>query len=313
MQLIWVSGPTAKVVTVSITLKKVLAGLGLMALFFAALGFVFHFIGLRVAVEYSPALVQSIGGVTSKSELERMEAGYRAQLADLQSQVDRMLQTVRDLEHHKKRMADLIGWDAGRDRLQPSVFGGRAGQGGPLNLLPFLQYRSVPLDSQLLDARYDMQSLSVSLDQLHSRWQGDYERLKGLPVSLPLQEPFAVTSGFGFRLDPITRFPSLHEGLDFVAEVGAPVKVTAPGVVVRSEYSGAYGQMVEVEHAEGYATRYAHLGHRHVQPGQTLQRGEVVGLLGNTGRSTGPHLHYEILRHGRALRPDRAFQSLDRI
>lgn len=312
MQLIWVSGPTARLVTISITLHKVLLGVGLMSLFFIALGFLFHFIGLRVAVEYSPAIVHSIGGVTSKSELERIEAGYQARLADLQGQVQGMLETVRGLEQHKLQMAELIGWDAGRQRLQQGVFGRREGQGGPMNMLPFLSVRPQALGSQLQATEHDFDVLDQWLRDLDAQWAREQLRLQQLPASLPLREPFGVTSGFGYRLDPFSRFPSLHEGLDFVADVGTPVLVTAPGVVIRSEYWGAYGQMVEVEHAEGYSTRYAHLQTRKVAVGDRLVRGDVVGALGNTGRSTGPHLHYEILHQGRALNPARAFQPLKR-
>jgi len=312
MQLIWVSGPTARLVTISITLRKVLLGLGLMSLFFIALGFVFHFIGMRVAVEYSPAIVHSIGGVTSKSELERIEAGYQARLAELQGQVQGMLETVRGLEQRKQQMAELIGWDAGRQRLQQGLFGRREGQGGPMNIWPFLSVRPQALGSQLQATAHDFDVLDQWLREFDAQWAREQLRLQQLPASLPLREPFGVTSGFGFRLDPFSRFPSLHEGLDFVADVGTPVLVTAPGVVVRSEHWGAYGQMVEVEHAEGYATRYAHLQSRKVAVGDRLARGDVVGALGNTGRSTGPHLHYEILHQGRALNPARAFQPLQR-
>ena len=312
MQLIWVSGPTAKVVTISITLRKVMTGLCLMSMFFVALGFVFHFVGLRVALEYSPAIVHSLGGVTSKSELERMEAGYQARLAELQSHVHSMLETVRGMEQHKKQMADLIGWDSGRLRLQNSLFGRREGQGGPLHMLPFLTVRPQALAEQLHEQAQDFQALEQSLREIEQHWQHEQHRLQQLPVSLPLLEPFGVTSGFGFRLDPFSRLPSMHQGLDFVAATGTPVRVTAPGVVSRSEYWGAYGQMVEVEHAEGFSTRYAHLLARRVEVGERLQRGDVVGTLGSTGRSTGPHLHYEILRHGRALNPARAFHALSR-
>lgn len=312
MQLIWVSSPTASVVTISITLRKVITGLCLMSVFFVALGFVFHFVGLRVALEYSPAIVHSLGGVTSKSELERMEAAYQAQVANLQSQVHSMLETVRGLEQHKRQMAELIGWDSGRQRLHGSLSGRWDGQGGPMHMLPFLSARPQALAEQLQTQAQDFQSLEQTLRSLKSNWAQEQQGLLDLPVSLPLAEPFGVSSGFGFRLDPFSRLPSLHQGLDFVAATGTPVQVTAPGVVSRSAYSGAYGQMVEVEHAQGYATRYAHLQERRVAVGDLLQRGDVVGTLGNSGRSTGPHLHYEILRYGHALHPARAFRGLSR-
>ena len=312
MQLIWVSGPTARVVTLSITLPKVMAALGMLSTFFIVVGFAFHFIGLRMAVEYSPEIVHSIGGVTSKSELERIEAGYRDRLSQLQHQVEGMMDTVRGIEQHKQRMAELIGWDAGRQLINATADKGRLGQGGPSSMLSFLSPRPIPLATQFNTTSEELSALGHSLESLQQRWDHELDKMHRLPTSLPLEQPFAVTSGFGIRLDPFTRMPDMHQGIDFVADVGTPVRATAPGIVVQSERAGAYGNLVEVEHADGYSTRYAHLQSRRVKVGQTLQRGEVLGTLGNTGRSTGPHLHYEILRHGRAQHPERAFLTKDR-
>jgi murein DD-endopeptidase MepM/ murein hydrolase activator NlpD len=91
--------------------------------------------------------------------------------------------------------------------------------------------------------------------------------------------------------------------LDFVADIGAPILATAAGTVTRSSWEASYGNVVEVSHVEGFTTRYAHLSKRLVEVGQKVQRGDTIAQLGNTGRSTGPHLHYEVLRHDRVLNP----------
>jgi murein DD-endopeptidase MepM/ murein hydrolase activator NlpD len=101
----------------------------------------------------------------------------------------------------------------------------------------------------------------------------------------------------------------MHEGIDFVAPIGTPVLATAAGVVVRAEYAGAYGLMVEVAHADGFVTRYAHLKTIQVKPQDVVERHDAVGTLGNTGRSTGPHLHYEVIYKGRALHPAKALAA----
>jgi murein DD-endopeptidase MepM/ murein hydrolase activator NlpD len=95
----------------------------------------------------------------------------------------------------------------------------------------------------------------------------------------------------------------MHEGLDFVAEVGTPIVATAAGTVSRSAWDGSYGNVVEITHIEGFITRYAHLSKRLVEVGQKVQRGDTIAQLGNTGRSTGPHLHYEVIRNERVLNP----------
>jgi murein DD-endopeptidase MepM/ murein hydrolase activator NlpD len=140
-------------------------------------------------------------------------------------------------------------------------------------------------------------------------WQQDLVRLDQLPTTLPLTGEFVLSSGFGFRPDPITHQTSLHEGIDFIAGVGTPILVTAPGVVSRAEYMGAYGNMVDVLHANGFTTRYAHMQTIEVKPGDVLVRQQKVGTLGNTGRSTGPHLHYEVIYNGVAMHPTKALAA----
>lgn len=98
----------------------------------------------------------------------------------------------------------------------------------------------------------------------------------------------------------------MHEGIDFVAPMGTPVLATADGVVLRAEYSGAYGNMVDVSHADGFVTRYAHLKTINVNIHDKVDRHDKVGTLGNTGRSTGPHLHYEVIFKDQAIHPAKA-------
>lgn len=128
------------------------------------------------------------------------------------------------------------------------------------------------------------------------------EMLQSIPLGLP--HGGAVSSAFGDRANPFTgRGNESHGGLDFKGATGEPVKVTAAGRVVFAGRQGGYGNLVEVAHAHGYRTLYAHLSRIHVKKGQHLTAGDVVGLLGSTGRSTGPHLHYEVQRHGERLNP----------
>ncbi len=115
----------------------------------------------------------------------------------------------------------------------------------------------------------------------------------GLPLGQPVPGEIDLTSGFGHRLDPFTRTPALHSGIDFRGETGTPVHATAAGTVIAAEWSGGYGRMVEIDHGNGITTRYGHMSLIAVSPGQTVRRGEMVGRVGATGRATGPHLHYE--------------------
>ncbi len=132
------------------------------------------------------------------------------------------------------------------------------------------------------------------------------DALKKEARSYPIANPAPgrpISSGFGVRKDPLLGTPALHSGIDFRAQLGANALVTAPGVVVKAGWNGGYGRMVEVDHGNGFSTRYGHLSRIDVKVGDHLVRGGVVGEVGSSGRSTGPHLHYEVRRNGDAIDP----------
>jgi murein DD-endopeptidase MepM/ murein hydrolase activator NlpD len=142
-------------------------------------------------------------------------------------------------------------------------------------------------------------------------------RLRSLVEQLPIRRPLAgeleLSSNYGYRADPFTRGAALHTGMDLRAEHGAPVRAAGPGKVVTAEYSGGYGNMVEIEHAGGISTRYAHMSAILVSEGQTISAGTLVGRVGSTGRSTGPHLHYETRIDGDPADPNRFLRAGDKL
>ncbi|MFZ1681302.1 MAG: M23 family metallopeptidase, partial [Rhizobiaceae bacterium] len=149
-------------------------------------------------------------------------------------------------------------------------------------------------------ARFDEQvrELDAALDQL--------EAARTAVNRYPLGNPApgaALSSTFGSRSDPILGTPAFHAGLDFRAATGDPIKATAAGTIVKAGWNGGYGQMVEIDHGKGFTTRYAHMSFVAVAPGQKVKAGAVIGKAGSTGRSTGPHLHYEVRRAGEAVDP----------
>lgn len=123
-----------------------------------------------------------------------------------------------------------------------------------------------------------------------------------LPTTLPVKEA-SFGSPFGHRSDPIAGVRAMHEGLDFSAETGTPVVVAADGVVLAAEYHADYGNMIEVDHGDGLTSRYAHLSRLDVKAGRLVKRGELIGAVGSTGRSTGSHLHFEVRMLGVAQNP----------
>lgn len=309
MQLIWVAGPADRVVTFSITTRTVLTALAAVSSFLVLLGFLFHLIGLRVAVEYVPELAHRMGGVTSQSEQQRVEAIYREKLELLNHHLSGVSERLHEIETIKDKVLGRLGIEKLLPFSGTSVRESLAGKGGPMNLLSTWGFSSRKLNYQIDQSLEKVIHYNKALAEMQERWQSDFGRLDLLPTVLPLSGDFMLSSTFGVRADPLTHLPSMHEGIDFVAPIGTPVLATATGIVVRAEYAGAYGNMVEVAHADGFVTRYAHLKTIQVKPQDVLQRHDAVGTLGNTGRSTGPHLHYEVIFKGRAMHPAKALAA----
>jgi murein DD-endopeptidase MepM/ murein hydrolase activator NlpD len=134
-----------------------------------------------------------------------------------------------------------------------------------------------------------------------------------LPFGRPVQGEIDLTSGYGYRIDPFTRAPAMHTGIDFRADHGAPVHAAGSGQVVSAEYAGGYGNMVEIDHGNGVVTRYAHLSSIRVAVGQTVDSATILGRVGSTGRSTGAHLHYETRVDGEAVDPQRFLRVGSRL
>jgi murein DD-endopeptidase MepM/ murein hydrolase activator NlpD len=138
------------------------------------------------------------------------------------------------------------------------------------------------------------------------------DRMKKEATRLPIANPApgrSISSTFGVRKDPLLGMPAHHSGMDFRAPVGAPARASAAGKVIKAGWNGGYGRMIEIEHSGGFTTRYAHLSKVLVKLGQTVSRGQEIGKVGSSGRSTGPHLHYEIRRDGEAIDPLRFLRA----
>ncbi len=150
---------------------------------------------------------------------------------------------------------------------------------------------SIREDLENLKARSELQEISfLELDEF-------YKNQSSLLSSTPSIWPSRgwVTSGFGYRRSPFTNSKELHEGIDIAARAGSPIAATANGVVIRAGRNNSYGTMIEIDHGYGVVTRYGHNAKNFVKVGDRVKRGMLIGLVGNTGKSTGPHTHYEVL------------------
>ncbi len=136
---------------------------------------------------------------------------------------------------------------------------------------------------------------SLSFDQLKSAAEDQKEKIDRMPAVLPINiNDYTLSSGYGLRRDPVTGSSAFHAGLDIAAKPGTHIYATADGVVREAERKGGYGNCIDIDHGFNYLTRYGHLDKILVHQGQKVKRGELIGLVGSTGKSTGPHLHYEV-------------------
>ena len=169
--------------------------------------------------------------------------------------------------------------------------------------------QEAPAEAMFDEAQRQLPSLQVLLSRavkpaLNQTLESEAAQAAAFPSGKPVAGSKAISSEFGLRSNPFGgRGYEMHEGLDFSGPVGKPILATAEGVVVTAEYGGGYGNHVKIDHGYSYETLYAHMSKLEVKIGDRVKRGDVLGYLGNTGRSSGPHLHYGIYRNGQAVNP----------
>lgn len=222
-------------------------------------------------------------------------AGFRARTDKLISEQANFLEAAEDEAVQRSERARgvirLTGVSAARVLEQP-------GMGGPLIEVNALNASEFP------NAQVD--SFSRRVYEVEARLQEakTYENLiHTLPLGAPLEVPYRETSGFGYRSDPFKRTTAFHEGADLAAFYGATITSTAPGKITFAGTKGGYGRVVEIDHGNGFKTRYGHLNSIAVKAGSEVAIGQKIGTMGSTGRSTGPHLHYEVYYRGKSYDP----------
>ncbi len=190
------------------------------------------------------------------------------------------------------KMFEAVGLSP--DRVIDQVRRGYSGQGGPLTPISLSTKGGGPSPDEMR-----ANAILRDLDEMHVYRLA----VEKTPFALPLKSSFRYTSGFGNRNDPKGAGRRMHEGIDMAGAHGSPVYATADGVVVHAGWQSAYGRLIKIRHEFGIETRYAHLSQIRVSVGDKVSRGERIGDMGNTGRSTGTHLHYEVRQSGDAINP----------
>jgi murein DD-endopeptidase MepM/ murein hydrolase activator NlpD len=244
----------------------------------------------RIPPPAAPVKAAARGGVDGvlarlQASLDRVESRQTSTLNALEESFDSRARRMRGV------LADL-GLDLGKTAAAAAP----AGMGGPF--IPVKARDANGFDRQI----YRITLARVQLERLT-------RTLNGVPIRKPVAGDIDLSSGFGMRVDPFVRAPAMHSGLDFRGAVGEPARATAAGTVVQAGWNGGYGKMVEIDHGNGLSTRYGHLSEIDVTIGQSIRIGQTIGKIGSTGRSTGPHLHYETRVEGDAVDPQKFLRA----
>ena len=250
----------------------------------------------RLAEKHLAALLRQADLSREVAELEtRLTIVKSSQRTLVERVKDRTGTTIREL----KSLVATTGLPPAR-LLERSAKIARTALGGPLVRLP----DSVAEQSNNYPEMDDAFGNSVvELEDLLRRWSSLQVVLEALPLTAPTKD-HRIVSGWGKRRDPFTKRWAFHRGLDFAAYQKTPVLATAPGTVTYVGRRGPYGKMVEIDHGMGIATRYGHLRRIHVKKGQRVEFRQKIGQVGSTGRSTGPHVHYEIHFDDKPINPE---------
>ena len=245
-----------------------------------------------------------------ESEISSLElANYQMEqkLFELQKQLDASSKRVELLAQHQ---------DYVNNNLDPSSQIAMLGlqqymdnkKGGPL----ILSNKKINLDStqiQIDNLLSQAHQVDYQLSALEKSTIQSTRESQSVPTGSPLQDLYQVSSPYGYRLDPFTNVNSLHEGVDLSGEVNSRIFTTADGVVTQSGQVGGYGFLIEIKHDNGLMTRYGHVSKLFVQVGDVVKKGQLIGLVGSTGRSTGNHLHYEVLFGGQSIDPQKLMKN----
>jgi murein DD-endopeptidase MepM/ murein hydrolase activator NlpD len=306
VQLIVIAHPLAKARTLTLTARHLVAGAVLTLGLVAGLAATLYWAGLRYALELELPGVGQLVATARRGEAERARAFVQQNLNAMAVRLGEMQAQLARLDALGERLSSLAGIRPQEFHLDqaPGLGGAQPSSVAPQDL-SLAEFRE-----RLASVSRDVEQRADMLGVLDAKLFERTVKLKALPTMLPVAAP--VGSGFGMRIDPFTGQRAMHEGVDFLVDPGTPVAAAAGGVVVFAGRHPQYGNVVDIDHGNDLMTRYAHLSKVLVKEGAVVQRGRVIGRSGDTGRSTGPHLHFEVRFRGVAQNPARFLGAADR-
>jgi murein DD-endopeptidase MepM/ murein hydrolase activator NlpD len=296
------TGPHSKVREISLTARHLAFG---GALSLAVL------VGVNVAINDVTNQTKDILHAMETKDLQdkrfiaNSEDDYETKLLELQARLDEAQRNLAQLDDLRIQLAKTSGQinlanNVGSNYTNNVVNLGNA-QGGPLsatNAVINLGNQGEQYGARLDRTVQDSIVLSSRVEEIQKSLTKNWDVANSLPTGSPLPLMPQASSGLGYRIDPLTQQNAWHEGTDFPAAYGTPIQATAEGVVSRAAFDTEYGYFVDIQHKNGVVTRYAHAQELLVKEGDFVKQSQMIAKVGSTGRSTGPHLHYEVLRDG---------------
>ncbi|MBP5650609.1 MAG: peptidoglycan DD-metalloendopeptidase family protein [Bacteroidales bacterium] len=233
--------------------------------------------------------------------LQQENEQLKEQLQDMDKQLDLMSEALADIENRDDNIYRVIFETNPMPATEryPQLYAHQTVDASHQDALSLLQNASAKADQLIVR----LSAQARSFDTIADIAQHKSEMITSIPAIRPLKNLKTITSGFGPRYHPILKTMRMHTGVDLTAPKGTPVYATADGVVSREKGGSGYGITVIINHGFSYQSLYAHLSKKVVKPGQKVKRGELIGYVGNTGLSFGPHLHYEVIKNGVKVNP----------
>lgn len=295
MQIIVVDKRLARALTLSVTRRHALAALLALSIGVLLLSGTFSFLTVRAAAAFRIPILSDVISFVSRDETERNDQRVRDNVSALARKLGEVQAQLWRLDAVGERVAKAAGI-----RPEEFRFAHPPGRGGAVGTANTMTLRDLGLEVNQLSLGVEQRADYMSVIEAELLAQQVRQAL--LPHSKPVSDGF-IGSGFGWRSDPFSGEMSHHSGIDFAAPSGTPIHAAAGGVVVAAEFHHVWGNVVEIDHGNSMLTRYAHASRLNVKPGDIVKRGQKVAEVGSTGRSTGPHLHFEVHHQGVAQNP----------
>lgn len=299
MHIIVISDKLARTRSVSLSLRHAVAVLLLASALLVALTAGLYWVTLRFSAQIRIPVLQDLLVAVQRSETQKAREFVRQNLNAMAVRVGEMQAQLTRLDALGERLSTLAGI-----RPQEFRFGEPPGLGGAqATSMPSYDLSMQEFSDRLSLLARQMENRTDMLGVLEAQMFEQTVKKKLTPTMLPVSGATYNASSFGVRIDPFTGQQAMHEGMDFLSETGTPIVAAAGGVVVFAGSHPQYGQMIEIDHGNDLMTRYAHCSRLFAKSGDVVKRGRKIAEVGSTGRSTGPHLHFEVRFRGSAQNP----------